>query len=320
MLPFEITLVEGVGADARWNSQTLRSQQSNPSVPVSLVAKMRRRVGRVTRPVPDDASIVAQFLKRQHVDVLLAEYGTTAASITPACRLAEIPLVAHFHGFDASRRSVIAEYRSSYLKMFAYAASVVVVSNDMRGRLIGLGCSPAKLVVSPCGPGSAFLSVEPAVDSNLVVAVGRLVEKKGPDLLIRAFHKVLATHPDLRLMIVGDGPMRSKCEDLVNSLRLQGSIQLVGSATSDEIRGYLGQSFLFAQHSVVASDGDSEGTPVAIMEASAAGLPVVATRHAGIPDVILNGETGLLVEEHDVEGMAAAIVALAEVLRTASAT
>jgi glycosyltransferase involved in cell wall biosynthesis len=139
-----------------------------------------------------------------------------------------------------------------------------------------------------------------------------LVEKKRPDLLIRAFHIVLATHPDLHLTIVGDGPMRSICENLITSTGVERSVQLVGSATPDEIRGYLADAFLFAQHSVVAGDGDSEGTPVAILEASAAGLPVVATRHAGIPDVVLDGETGLLVDEHDIDGMARAISALAD--------
>ena len=65
------------------------------------------------------------------------------------------------------------------------------------------------------------------------------------------------------------------------------------------------------QHSVRASDGDSEGTPVAVLEAGAAGLPVVATRHAGIMDVVVDGETGLLVDEGDVDGMARCMVQLA---------
>ena len=73
--------------------------------------------------------------------------------------------------------------------------------------------------------------------------------------------------------------------------------------TQDEFVNYLVTARAYVQHSITALDGDMEGTPVTILEASAAGIPVISTRHAGIPDVIVDGETGLLVEEHDVEGM-----------------
>lgn len=311
-LPFDITVIEGIGADAVWNSQTLRSRLPVTSPRRTFKATINRLVTRISSTALDDTTIVARFLREQHIDVLLAEYGTTAAAITAACKRAKVPLVIHFHGFDASRQSVIESYKAAYDEMFAYASSVVVVSNDMRVRLIKLGCPPEKLVINPYGPNDAFVGVQPVLDSNQIVAVGRLVEKKRPDLLILAFNRVLASNRDLHLIVVGDGPMRSTCEELVDSLGIRDSVSLIGAATSEEIRDYMAESFLFAQHSVVASDGDSEGTPVAIMEASASGLPVVATRHAGIPDVILDGETGLLVDELDVEGMAAAIVALAD--------
>jgi colanic acid/amylovoran biosynthesis glycosyltransferase len=262
-------------------------------------------------PTLDDTEIVSRFLLERKIDLVLAEYGTTAATITHACKHSGIPLVSHFHGFDAFRHDVIKAYADAYREMFAYASSVVVVSTDMRRQLIELGCPASKLVVTPCGPEAAFMDINPARNSNRVLSVGRLVEKKGPHLLIRAFQKALTSHPDLHLTLVGDGPMRSTCEMLIESLALGGSVHMTGSATSEQIRGHMNEAFLFAQHSLVASDGDSEGTPVAIMEASAAALPVVATRHAGIPDVIVEGETGILVDEHDVDAMGKAIGALA---------
>ena len=73
---------------------------------------------------------------------------------------------------------------------------------------------------------------------------------------------------------------------------------------------FLSNSIAFIQHSVSAANGDSEGTPVAILEASASGLPVISTKHAGIPDVIINYETGILVDEHDVDAMANAMLKL----------
>jgi glycosyltransferase involved in cell wall biosynthesis len=311
MLPFDITLIEGMGADAQSNSQTLRSRWSNARTRSSFRTTLNRFLPWVPGPESDDTAIVAGFLEEQQFDVVLAEYGTTAAGITSACERAGIPLVTHFHGFDASRRSILESYEKAYMEMFAYASRIVAVSHDMRQRLLKLGCPPEKLIISPCGPDNAFLHLPTALNSNQVVAVGRLVEKKSPNLLILAFHKVLARHPDLCLTIVGDGPLRLTCEELIETLGLEDNIRLVGAATSEEIRRYMSDSFLFAQHSIVASDGDSEGTPVAIMEASAAGLPVVATRHGGITDVIVEGQTGLLVDEHDVDGMSDSIGVLA---------
>jgi glycosyltransferase involved in cell wall biosynthesis len=83
------------------------------------------------------------------------------------------------------------------------------------------------------------------------------------------------------------------------------------------VQAQMAEALAFVQHSVTAPNGDMEGTPVAVLEAGAAGLPVIATRHAGIPDVVIEGETGLLVDEHDVEGMAAMMIRLAEMPETA---
>jgi glycosyltransferase involved in cell wall biosynthesis len=309
MLPFEVVLVEGLGADALSDSRPIRDLVGD-NMPASLGPRIRRLLRRA-EPLTDDATNISRFLRQRRIDVVLAEYGTTSAAITDTCARAGIPLIAHFHGFDASRRSVIEAYEMSYRRMFAYASSVVAVSKYMRERLIRLGCPPEKLIVSPCGPSASFSTVVPAPHSNTIVAVGRLVEKKAPELLIKAFHKALSKRPELSLTIVGDGPLRSSCENLIRSLGLESHVSLTGVLSPDEIRDLFSRSFLLAQHSVVASDGDSEGTPVAIMEAGAASLPVVATRHGGIPDVIQDGVTGLLVAEGDVDGMAAAIATLA---------
>ena len=88
-------------------------------------------------------------------------------------------------------------------------------------------------------------------------------------------------------------------------------MELLGRCPHSEVGALMQQARAFVQHSVRALSGDSEGTPVAVIEAGASGLPVVATRHAGIPDVIIEGETGFLVDEGDVAGMAAYMIQLA---------
>ena len=112
--------------------------------------------------------------------------------------------------------------------------------------------------------------------------------------------------------MIGDGELFDVSKNLVKSLGLENNIILLGALERKEIIKHLQSAFLFVQHSLVASNGDSEGTPVGIIEAMAAGLPVVSTRHAGIPDVVIENETGLLVDENNIEEMASYMLKLVE--------
>ena len=110
--------------------------------------------------------------------------------------------------------------------------------------------------------------------------------------------------------MVGDGPLLEDARQLVNDLQLQDRVQFLGVKSQEEVAALMCQVRVFVQHSLVAPDGDSEGNPVSVMEAQLSGLPVIATRHAGIPEVVLDGETGVLVAEGDVEAMAEAMLTL----------
>ena len=112
--------------------------------------------------------------------------------------------------------------------------------------------------------------------------------------------------------MVGDGPLLTPCRDLARGLGIESSVAFLGAQSHHVVRDEMLAARAFVQHSIEASSGDCEGTPVAILEAGASGLPVVATRHAGIPDVVIEGETGLLVDEKDVTGMASRMRRLAE--------
>lgn len=107
--------------------------------------------------------------------------------------------------------------------------------------------------------------------------------------------------------MVGEGPLLPEARALVRSLDQEGRVQFLGVRGQDEVAQLMWQVRGFVQHSLMAPDGDSEGNPVAVMEAQLSGLPVVATRHAGIPEVVLHGVSGLLVDEGDEQAMAEAI-------------
>ncbi|WP_234735032.1 glycosyltransferase [Tellurirhabdus bombi] len=252
------------------------------------------------------------YLNEQKPDVLLAEYGPTGCGVMDACRKANVPLVVHFHGFDASYRPTIEENKDDYKKLFAQAKAIIAVSGDMAEQLIQLGASAEKVKLNPYGVDvEKFYGAAPEKADKIVLAVGRFAGKKAPHLTIQAFDKVLETHPDAQLVMIGSGELLETCKKLVDKLQLRHAVQFLGVKTADEIAEWHRKARLFVQHSVVnPENGDSEGTPNTVLEASAAGLPIVSTRHAGIKEAVEHEKTGYLVEEGDVDGMAKYIIEL----------
>jgi glycosyltransferase involved in cell wall biosynthesis len=242
---------------------------------------------------------------------LLADYGPTAAELLDACERATIPLVARFHGYDAYQREVLARFREGYARLFQQAAALIAVSSDMKDQLIRLGASPSRVHWIPSGTDmKLFRPGDPKDAPPHFLAVGRFIPKKAPELSLAAFAKVAERVPDARLTMMGDGPLRDLCVRTADALGLGARVRFPGSVDHEMVRAAMQQCRAFVQHSVKAGDGDSEGTPNAVVEAHASGLPVVATAHAGIRDVVVHGETGFLVPEGDVAGMATAMMEL----------
>jgi len=252
-----------------------------------------------------------ELFRRNKIDVVLAEFGPTGVFVMDACRELGLPLVVHFHGYDMSDRRVLAQYGPDYALMFRQAAAIVAVSRLMQKRLIELGATPERVQYAPCGVDCELFSrATPAKSPPLVVAVGRFVEKKGPHLTLAAFARVLRDYPEARLRMLGDGPMLPDCQALAVRLGIEHAVTFMGIQPHHVVAEEMRRARLFAQHSIEAASGDIEGTPVAILEAGASGLPVVATYHGGIPDVVIPNRTGLLVKERDVAGMADQMLSL----------
>ncbi|MDQ3100511.1 MAG: glycosyltransferase [Bacteroidota bacterium] len=253
---------------------------------------------------------IADLLKEHRVDVVLAEYGYTASEIADACSKAMVPLVAHFFGKDAHGLEYLERY-GNYKLLFQRASAIVVVSRTMEEHLLQLGAPREKLVYIACGVDVAmFHSADPIKAPPHFLAVGRFVEKKAPQLTLLAFAEVLRSRPDARLTMVGNGPLWETCEQLVKAFGLSEQIKLCGTRSPSEIVELKRRSRAFIQHSVEANNGDSEGTPVAIQEAMASGLPVISTRHAGIMDIITHGVEGSLCAPFDIRAMARHMIQL----------
>ena len=255
--------------------------------------------------------------KKHQIKLILAEYGHTAAACIDAIATSGLPLIVHFHGYDATVKSLLEEYKTAYLKMFAYATYVIAVSRAMEKQLLALGCPKEKLVNNVYGPNEFFFDVQPAFTQKRLISIGRFTNKKAPYYHVLAFEKVLRKHPDARLVMAGDGYLKNTCTNLARFLKIEDKIDFCGIITPEQFRELLARSVALLQHSVVAENGDSEGTPLSVLEAGAAGLPVIGSRHAGIPDVVVHDQTGYVFEEHDVHTMAEQIIDLLDDLEKA---
>jgi len=283
---------------------------------LSLPSRVLHKVLRSASGAGLERETTAAYIKAfrgNRAAAVLAEYGTTGVLAVDACRRLQIPLIVYFFGYDASVRSVLEEHAESYPRMFQESAALIAVSRSIKRKLVSLGAAADTVHYIPCGVDCRqFAGATPAEAPPLFLAVGRFVEKKAPHLTIRAFAITHAVYPSARLKMIGDGPLWDDCRELAKSLGVSEAIEFSGSQPHAVLRGEMHHVRCFVQHSVEAASGDCEGTPVGILEAGASGLPVISTRHAGIPDVVIEGETGFLVDEGDVEGMAKHMLRMAE--------
>lgn len=254
-----------------------------------------------------------RFLIRSRAEAVLAEYGPTGVAVMDVCKEVGVPLVVHFHGFDAHNSVTLNGPGQSYPRLFSQSAAIVVVSKDMVAELGRLGAPSDKLHCIPCGADtSLFCGANPATAPPVFVFASRFVDVKGPHLTLLAFKSVLDQVPDARLVMIGDGALWEACCQLAHGLGVSHAVEFRGAIPHGGVAEAMRTARAFVQHSIGSISVPSEGTPVAVMEAGAAGLPAVVTRNGGIKDVVVDRETGLLVREGDVEGMAECMIRLSE--------
>jgi colanic acid/amylovoran biosynthesis glycosyltransferase len=262
------------------------------------------------------SQVAIRICRRVRPQVVLVEFGFHAVRVMELAPVTGLPLVVHFRGSDASSRRYLEGLAPRYRRLLQLASAVVVKSRPMAERLLALAQGrpePLPVLVSPSGADpERFEGADPAAAPPRFLAVGRFVAKKGPLQTLEAFARASEGHPDWRLEMVGAGPLLEPARRRARALGLEDRVCFSGLLPPPAIAERLRGARAFLQHSLTGPDGDQEGMPVAVLEAQLCGLPVVATRHAGIPEVVVDGGTGLLVEEGDVAAMAAAIRRLGE--------
>jgi glycosyltransferase involved in cell wall biosynthesis len=175
---------------------------------------------------PIKKSRLKKFFKDNNISVVLAEYGFTGVPLSKLCRDVDIPLVVHFHGYDAYQTNVVEQYKTAYQKMFEYSSGIVAVSRHMASQLLRLGAPEKKIFINPYGVQISKFAGAQRIKSSVVISVGRFVEKKAPYLTIIAFKRVLEKQPEAKLVMVGDGALYDVCSQLTKALHIEHAVEL----------------------------------------------------------------------------------------------
>lgn len=253
-------------------------------------------------------------------DLIHAHSGYNAHQLMPLYGASDLrtPLIVTFHGHDvhAFLRSRPENY---YQATFARAAALIVCSDFMRMRLLALGAPLEKLHVIPNGVdigGTVFRERQPPQGRSLrLLSIGRLVPFKGLQVLIEALQQPSMQMLDWQLNVVGDGPLHAALIKQAEKTGLAGRIIFHGACAREKVLSLIDASDLYLAPAVVDADGNTETQGVALLEAMASGLPVIASAVGGIPETV-GTAAAALIPPGDIKALAAAVQNL--LLRPAS--
>jgi colanic acid/amylovoran biosynthesis glycosyltransferase len=214
-------------------------------------------------------------------------------------------LVTVFHGVDIS--AYVREQPDYYRFLFSHGDLFLPISHAWSRKLVALGCDPARIEVHHMGIDTVrypfrarhYTSGQPL----RILTVGRMIQKKGISDGLAAVAGLFRKKIPVRYSIVGDGPLRTDLVELTDRLGISSCVEFVGWQEQATVARMMADNDVLLAPSVTGADGDQEGIPVTIMEAMAAGMLIVSTRHSGIPELVEDGHSGFLVDERDVPAL-----------------
>jgi glycosyltransferase involved in cell wall biosynthesis len=302
-------------------AQKREQAEHYPFEPIHIVPKpathfLRRFWFRQLRDTPWQISgrelgALQGILSNTEARLLHIYFGQIAVHLLPLILSWKNPSIVSFHGADVTVDMNKPAYREATRQMLDAVKLVMVRSESLRRAVIRLGCDEGKIEIQRTGiPLDEF----PFRERNFVTAAtewrfvqaGRLIEKKGLPVTLRAFALFLRQHPNANLTIAGEGPLLGQLQNLARELNITGRVSFRGFISQEQLREIYYGSHIFLHPSQRGHDGNQEGIPNSMLEAMASGLPVFATQHGGIPEAIDSGVSGVLVPEGDHEKLALA--------------
>jgi colanic acid/amylovoran biosynthesis glycosyltransferase len=293
-----------------------------PFEPIHIVPKpathfLRRFFFRQLRDAPWQISdrelcTLQGILSKADARLVHIYFGQIAVHLLPLIRSWKNPSIVSFHGADVTVDMNKPAYREATRQMLDTVRLVLVRSESLRRAVIDLGCGEEKIQVQRTGiPLDDFPFRQrsmPLEGEWRFVQAGRLIEKKGLPVTLRAFAIFLRQYPNASLTIAGEGPLLGQLRNLARELNIDGGVSFKGFVSQEQLRDLYYGAHIFLHPSQTGHDGNQEGIPNAMLEAMACGLPVFATQHGGIPEVVENGVSGVLVSEGHHENLAAALL------------
>ncbi len=284
-----------------------------PNIKKSLLAKIQ-----VPFLLLAEFFYVRKLIKKERVDFIHAHWVIPQGLIASIIKkLYRVPYIATAHAGD------IFPLKSGFLRFFGKMAlgnaDFCTVNSSYTKKSV-LGVSRIKNIeIIPMGVNlsdfnknkkNRILRRKYNVKGPFLLSVGRLAEKKGIEYLIQAMQPVLKEYPNAKLTIVGDGPERENLENLANNLNLKENVIFVGRVSKKGLPEYYATADIFIGPSIVTKSGDTEGLGVVFLEAIASGTAVIGSNVGGIPDIIKDRYTGLLVEQKNPKQLAEKITFL----------
>jgi glycosyltransferase involved in cell wall biosynthesis len=258
------------------------------------------------------------LLRGRRPALIHAHFGMEGVYALPLARQLGIPLITTFHGFDATLSTVAllgspawTNYPLFRGRLARQGTLFLCASAFIRERVLAMGFPAARTQVHHIGVDCvAIRPREAAEETPTILHVARLVEMKGTQYLIRGFAELAARDVEVRLDIIGDGPQKASLQALSRSLGLEQRIRFLGALPHPQVLAAMRMAAMLALPSMRTATGRVEGLGMVLLEAAATGLPTIGSRIGGIPETVMDGETGFLVPERDAAALAARMSAL----------
>ncbi len=256
------------------------------------------------------------LLREHRADLLHIYYGHKAVKYLPLIKKWGGPLVVSFHGVDVARQKNRPDYFEKLPALFDYSRVVMARSESLLEELAQLGCPREKLRLNRTPiplDDIEFTERRPPEDGAWhFTQACRLIAKKGLLTALEAMEEVVQKYPRAIYHIAGTGPMEEQLGEEITRRGLGDNVILEGWLDQARLRALFARSHLFLHPSETTSANDQEGVPNSMLEAMAAGLPIVATRHGGIPEALDSGQDGVLVPEKSPKDLAQALLKLCD--------
>ena len=254
-----------------------------------------------------------RLLRGRHPVLIHAHFGIEGVYALPLAQRLKIPLVTTFHGFDATLSTAAllcspawASYPLFRRRLAQQGKLFLCASSFIRDRVLAMGFPAARTRVHYIGVDcQAIQPRRPGEETPTVLHVARLVDVKGTKYLIRAFASLAKKHANVQLVVIGDGPRRRSLQALANALGLEHRVHFLGALPHPQVLAWMGRAAMLVLPSVRTATGRVEGLGMVTLEAAATGVPVLGSRLGGIPESVIDGQTGFLVPERDAEALAA---------------